>query len=239
MVFADLFFIYFFLPLCLIFYFRAKTIEKKNLVLIIFSLIFYAWGEPVFVLLLLFSAAFNWFVGLLIGKYRDTPGAKLSLALGIIVDLALLMVFKYSAFFVENINALFRSSIPVPDVALPIGISFFTFQAISYIIDCYWETVEVQKRFHKFLLYLSLFPQLIAGPIVRYSVIEHEIDHRKIDINDVAAGAQRAIIGLAKKVILANKPVYDRRYIFWKRYFQSVSTWHLVYSDCIYIICIF
>ena len=117
MVFADLFFIYFFLPLCLIFYFRAKTIDKKNLVLIIFSLIFYAWGEPVCVLLLIFSAAFNWFVGILIGKYRDTPGAKASLAMGIIVDLALLMVFKYSGFLVENLNALIHGSIPVPKVA--------------------------------------------------------------------------------------------------------------------------
>jgi alginate O-acetyltransferase complex protein AlgI len=204
MVFADLFFIYFFLPLCLIFYFTAKTLDRKNNVLIIFSLIFYAWGEPVFVLLLLFSAAFNWYMGTLIGKYRERTEGKIVVGGAIVVDLLLLFVFKYSAFFVENINALFRSSIPVPQIALPIGISFFTFQAISYVIDCYWETVDVQQSFRKFLLYLSLFPQLIAGPIVRYSVIEEEIDNRTFSAIDVSDGAMRVIVGLAKKVILAN-----------------------------------
>ena len=204
MVFADLFFIYVFLPLCLITYFLVKDLEKKNTVLIVFSLLFYSWGEPVYVLLLLFSAAFNWFMGLLIRRFRETNPGKIVVGTAVGVNLLLLLVFKYSGFLVENVNALFRSSIPVPQIALPIGISFFTFQAISYIMDCYWETVEVQLSFKKFLLYLSLFPQLIAGPIVRYSVVEQEISNRSTTLTDLSEGAMRAILGLAKKVIIAN-----------------------------------
>ena len=204
MVFADLFFIYFFLPLCLIGYFAAKKLETKNTVLIVFSLIFYAWGEPLWVILLLFSSVMNWFVGLLIEVFRNKPAAKIAVAVGIVINLGLLLVFKYSAFFVENINALLHLSLTVPSIRLPIGISFFTFQAISYVIDCYWETVEVQTQYKKFLLYISLFPQLIAGPIVRYSVVEKEINDRSATINDICEGAQRAILGLAKKVIIAN-----------------------------------
>lgn len=204
MVFADLYFLYVFLPLCLICYFAARNIKAKNAVLIAFSLVFYAWGEPVWVLLLLFSSVLNWGIGLAIDRYRDTAGAKLAVGLGIAADLALLLVFKYSGFLVENFNALFGASVAVPQIRLPIGISFFTFQAISYILDCYWQTVQVQHRYHKFLLYLSLFPQLIAGPIVRYSVVEQEIDNRTTTINDLCEGALRAIVGLAKKVIIAN-----------------------------------
>ena len=136
MVFADLFFLYVFLPLCLLAYGLAKDLGKKNTVLIIFSLIFYAWGEPVYVLLLLFSAAFNWFIGLLIRLFRDTTKAKIAVGAGVAVDLLLLIVFKYTGFLLENVNALFHSSIPIPSIALPIGISFFTFQAVSYILDC-------------------------------------------------------------------------------------------------------
>ncbi len=204
MVFADLFFLYAFLPLCLLFYFACKKLKTKNTVLIIFSLVFYAWGEPLYVLLLLFSAAFNWFIGGLIGKYQGQTKAKTALAAGVIVDVLLLVVFKYTGFLVENLNGLLHIGIPVPNISLPIGISFFTFQAISYIIDCYWETVTPQKSFKKFLLYLSLFPQLIAGPIVRYSVVEKEIEKRRSTAVDISEGAMRFIVGLAKKVIIAN-----------------------------------
>ena len=204
MVFADLFFIYVFLPVCLVVYYLTKGIEKKNTVLIVFSLIFYAWGEPVYVLLLMFSALFNWYIGLLIDRHRDTAGGKLAVGVGIGVDLLLLLVFKYSGFLVENFNALFRAAVPVPQIRLPIGISFFTFQAISYVIDCQWETVDVQRSFKNFLLYLSLFPQLIAGPIVRYSVVENEILDRSVSVSDACQGAMRVVAGLAKKVIIAN-----------------------------------
>lgn len=204
MVFADLFFLYFFLPLCLISYFVSKKLRTKNLILIVFSLVFYAWGEPLWVILLLFSAAFNWFSGLMIEANRKSKWAKLVVAGAVTVDILLLVIFKYSGFLVENINGLLHISIPVPQISLPIGISFFTFQAISYVIDCYWETVTTQRSFKKFLLYLSLFPQLIAGPIVRYSVVENEINKRKSTMSDISEGALRFIVGLAKKVIIAN-----------------------------------
>ena len=204
MVFADLFFIYLFLPLCLLSYMLARSLPAKNAVLVIFSLIFYAWGEPLWIALLLFSSFFNWLVGMFIQQGRGRPAAKIAVTIGIVVDIALLVVFKYSGFLVENLNALTGAGLPVPQIRLPIGISFYTFQAISYILDCYWEKVEVQERYSRFLLYLSLFPQLIAGPIVRYSVVEDEIDSRGVNPSDLCDGALRVIVGLGKKVVLAN-----------------------------------
>lgn len=204
MSFADLFFLYFFLPLCLIAYALAKKLSAKNTVLIVFSLIFYAWGEPVWVLLLLFSSVFNWFIGLQIDKHREKQGAKVAVATGIAVNIALLLVFKYTTPFFQNVNAIFGAGLSVPQVALPLGISFYTFKAISYVLDCYWETVQVQKHYPKFLLYLSLFPHVISGPIVRYSTIENEIDNRTTTPEDMWEGSLRIIIGLAKKVIIAN-----------------------------------
>ncbi len=205
MVFSRLFFIYIFLPLCLLAYAAAKGIKNKNTVLIIFSLIFYAWGEPVYVLLMVFSAFVNYIAGLCIKKYRGGKGDTIAAAGAVIFDFLMLGIFKYSGFIVENVNALFSSSIPVPDIKLPIGISFYTFQTVSYVIDCHWEKVEPQKSFKKYLLYLSLFPQLVAGPIVRYSTIEKEIDERSIKITDVSYGLNRIALGLGKKVILANQ----------------------------------
>lgn len=236
MVFADLFFLYVFLPLCLICYFSAKKLSAKNTVLIVFSLLFYAWGEPVYVLLLLFSAAFNWGIGLWIESRRKKDGGKLAVGVGVAVNILLLVIFKYLGFFTENLNAL-GLNLPVPNITLPIGISFFTFQAISYIMDCYWETVQVQHQFHKFLLYLSLFPQLIAGPIVRYSVVEQEIDHRTITVNDLCEGGMRVILGLAKKVIIANN-----LYTIVKSFFGAdisglsmLGTWYTVIVYSLYV----
>ena len=119
-------------------------------------------------------------------------------------DLAVLGIFKYSGFIAENLNALLPLNLPVPDIKLPIGISFYTFQIISYVIDCHWEKVSVQKSFPKFLMYVSLFPQLVAGPIVRYSTIESEISSRRTTLDDLSSGVSRIAVGLAKKVILAN-----------------------------------
>ena len=237
MVFADLFFIYFFLPICLLCYMLAKKLETKNTVLIIFSLIFYAWGEPLWILLLLFSSVFNWFIGLMIEKYRETSGAKLAVAAGISIDILLLIIFKYSAFIVENINAVSGASIPVPQITLPIGISFYTFQAISYVLDCYWETVKVQHQYKKFLLYLSLFPQLIAGPIVRYSAVEDEIDNRSITMNDLCEGALRVIVGLAKKVIVANNLWVIVDAFFGKDItgLSVLGTWYTVIAYSLYV----
>ncbi|MCD8212440.1 MAG: MBOAT family protein [Oscillospiraceae bacterium] len=237
MVFADLFFVYIFFPLCLIAYFLARNLNQKNIVLIVFSLIFYAWGEPVYVLLLLFSAVFNWFMGLQIGKRKDMASGKAVTAIAIIVNLFFLVVFKYSGFVVENLNAIFSIQIPVPNVTLPIGISFFTFQAISYIIDCRWETVEPQRSFKNFLLYLSLFPQLIAGPIVRYSVIGNELTDRSVNMQDIAEGAMRVVAGLAKKVIIANS-LYAIVTTFFTDDITGLSTtgtWYTVIIYALYV----
>ena len=204
MVFADLFFIYLFIPLCLLCYFLAKSINAKNAVLLIFSLIFYAWGEPVWVVMLIGYAYLNYKCGLLIGRSRNKPAAKHALLLAVIVDLGVLGIFKYSGFFVENLNALLHISIPVPQIRLPIGISFYTFQTLSYTIDCYRNKVKVQKSYSRFLLYVSMFPQLVAGPIVRYSTIAAEINHRSVSQADFAAGLTRMIRGIGKKVIIAN-----------------------------------
>ncbi|MDE5834521.1 MAG: MBOAT family protein, partial [Ruminococcus sp.] len=205
MVFSKLFFIYFFLPWCLFAYSLAQGTKAKNIVLIIFSLLFYAWGEPVYVFLMIFSAFVNYIAGIIIGKHKDTKIDTFATAFAVIYDFAMLGIFKYSGFIVRNINSLFSTDIPVPNIILPIGISFYTFQTVSYVIDCHWETIKVQKKFHNFLLYLTLFPQLIAGPIVRYSTIEKEIESREIHIADVSYGLNRVILGLSKKVLLSNQ----------------------------------
>ena len=225
MVFADLFFIFFFLPLCLIFYFTAKTLERKNTVLIIFSLIFYAWGRPLYILLLLFSAVFNWAVGLALDRFRNTPMSRIMVGLGVAVDLALLLVFRIRGFFAER------------PFILPVGLGIFTLQAVSYIIDCAREKVSVQRSFKKFLLYLALFPQLLAGPIVRYSVVEHEIDSRRTTVNDACDGALRVIVGLAKKVIIANN-LYAIVNTFFGTDITGLSvlgTWYTVIVFTLYI----
>ena len=167
MVFSNLFFMYAFLPLCMLLYFVSKNIHWKNAVLIVFSLIFYAWGEPVCIVVMLISVMANYFCGLLIDKFRDTKYAKLGVILSLIVSLGLLATFKYTGFVVENLNNILPFTIPKPNITLPIGISFYTFQIISYILDAYWGKVKVQKNPLKFLMYVSLFPQLVAGPIVR------------------------------------------------------------------------
>lgn len=205
MVFSSLFFLYLFLPLCIFAYAAAGSIKNKNTVLIVFSLLFYAWGEPVYVILMLFSALINFVAGLLMEKYRGRKGDFAVAFIAVFYNLLMLGIFKYSGFVVENINAFFNAQIPVPDIRLPIGISFYTFQNISYVIDCHWEKIKTQKSFKNYLMYIALFPQLVAGPIVRYSTIESEIADRKIKSTDISYGLNRMIIGLSKKVLLANQ----------------------------------
>lgn len=204
MVFSSLFFLYLFLPICIIFFAAKKNINYRNTVLIVFSLIFYAWGEPLAVFLLLISSFVNYMLALLIGKYEGQKGAKISIAVSLTFNILILGIFKYSGFIAENLNLILPIDIPVPNVRLPIGISFYTFQIISYMIDCYWEKVEVQKSYPKLLMYISLFPQFVAGPIVRYSSIESEISSRKTTLSDLSEGISRFSVGLAKKVIIAN-----------------------------------
>jgi len=175
----------------------------KNIVLVVFSLIFYAWGEPVYVFLMIGSVIINYFVGRLIDKGEGT-GRKTALTIGLILNIAILGTFKYAGFFGEILQSLGLPVTP-PAIALPIGISFYTFQSISYLIDVYRRESPVQRRFINLLLYISMFPQLIAGPIVRYGTVAKEIMQRRICTRDFAEGLYRFLIGLGKKVIIANQ----------------------------------
>ena len=205
MVFSNLIFLYLFLPACLIAYFCVSGIKAKNMTLVIFSLLFYAWGEPVYVLLMVGSAALNYGMGLWMGKLNaDENKRKLALALAVAADLVILGVFKYAGLFVSTLNDLTGLAIPVPQIALPIGISFFTFQAMTYVIDVYRRQVKVQGSYLKFLLYISMFPQLIAGPIVRYADIEVQIEERHTTHEDLFYGLVRFATGLGKKILIAD-----------------------------------
>lgn len=200
MVFSSLLFLYAFLPVCLLLYFLVPGLTGKNIVLLFASLVFYAWGEPVYVFLMLAVAALNWGFGLLLGKKRS----KGLLALCVALNLASLVVFKYAGFLVENCNALFGTALRDPQISLPIGISFYTFQALSYSVDVYRKDVGVQRSYWKFLLYVSMFPQLIAGPIVRYVDVAAQIESRESDPENVFRGVTRFCVGLGKKVLLAD-----------------------------------
>lgn len=204
MVFSSLVFIYGFLPLNLILYFMVKNNTGKNLVLLGFSLFFYAWGEPFFIFVLLISAILNYTFAMLIDKNKGKPISKFWLFSAVLIDLGILGFFKYFNFFVENINILFNSQIGTSSIGLPIGISFYTFQIISYVVDVYREDVPAQKKFYKLLMYMSLYHQLIAGPIVRYIDVEKQIDNRIITPDKMSYGINRFIIGLLKKVLIAN-----------------------------------
>ena len=205
MVFADLFFLFAFLPafaICYLLASLAKGNRVKNGVLVAFSLLFYAWGEPVYVFLLIACALLNWLFGRWLDKAKK--GRGLVLALGLVCNLAILGTFKYLGFFADLLGR-FGLSVQVPELALPIGISFYTFQSISYLVDVYRKESKAQRRFGDLLLYISMFPQLIAGPIVRYGTIANEIHNRHVSWQDVADGSFRFIVGLGKKVILANQ----------------------------------
>ncbi|MDU3337728.1 MAG: MBOAT family O-acyltransferase [Paraclostridium bifermentans] len=172
--------------------------------MIIFSLAFYAWGEPVWIFLLIFSSLVDYGHGLFIEKHRGTKLAKIGLLSSICINLGLLITFKYSAFLYENLNTIFNLSLEIPKFSLPIGISFYTFQTLSYTVDVYKGQVKAQKNFSKFLMYVSLYHQLVAGPIVRYSDVEEEIESRVTTIENFSSGISRFTIGLAKKVLIAN-----------------------------------
>ncbi len=204
MVFSSLIFLYIFLPLCVLTYFLFPQIKAKNAVLIIFSLLFYAWGEPIYVLLMIFASFVNYLFGRILGRCEDPQKRKWLLALCVVIDLSSLVYFKYAGFFVDVFNSIFSTSIAFPKVVMPIGISFFTFQALSYTLDVYRGQVGVQRSFWRFLMYVSMFPQLIAGPIVRYSEIETQIESRHTTMEDAFYGAFRFFVGLGKKVLLAN-----------------------------------
>lgn len=204
MVFSSLVFLYAFLPLNLLFYFICKNQTYRNWILIIFSLFFYAWGEPVWISLLIISSTVDYFLGLTIEKHQGYWQSKAALITSITVNLSLLGFFKYFDFLMQNVNYLLSTDFPLHNFGLPIGISFYTFQSISYIVDVYRGEVAAQKSLPKFLLFISLFHQLVAGPIVRYKDIAIAIEHRVHSFALFNEGINRFVTGLAKKVLLAN-----------------------------------
>ncbi|MGN0483986.1 MAG: MBOAT family O-acyltransferase [Lachnospiraceae bacterium] len=201
MIFSSLEFVCVFLPIVFLVYCMTPGIRLKNAWLIVASLIFYAYGEPVYVLLMIFSAVFNYVFARMIAVFSQK---KLLLCLDIMLNLGLLAYFKYAVFFLKTCQEWFGLTGRLPDIRLPVGISFFTFQALSYVIDVYYKKVDVQKSFWNVLLYISFFPQLIAGPIVKYRDISIALEQRKMEVNEVSDGLRRFICGLGKKVLIAN-----------------------------------
>lgn len=207
MLFASTVFIFAFLPVVLILYYLPlkRTRLGQNILLLVSSLLFYAWGEPKYVLIMIGSILVNYLLGLLIDKFRNSKlWSRVILTITAVANLSVLFVFKYLVFAIKNINSLADLSLTVPNITLPIGISFFTFQAMSYVIDVYREKGEAQKNPMNVGLYISFFPQLIAGPIVRYETVAYQIKHRKETFDNFSTGVVRFIIGLSKKVLLAN-----------------------------------
>ena len=203
MVFSSLTFLFFFLPIVLGLYFIVPK-KFKNFILFIVSLLFYAWGEPIYIFILIFSTIIDYSIGLYIDKNQGKSKAKVALISSMVINVLLLGVFKYSDFLIENINGLFSLSIQEPNLPLPIGISFYTFQTMSYVIDVYRGTAKAQRNIIDFGAYISMFPQLVAGPIVCYNTIADQLTNRKHTVDLFALGVQRFMVGLAKKVLLAN-----------------------------------
>ncbi len=204
MLFSSLTFIYIFLTALFITYALCRNVTYRKFLLTLFSLIFYAWGEPVYIILLLFIVFVNYHYALVIYNGRRESYKKGILVLVIFINLLCLAVFKYLTLIIETINLLPFANIPVIRLALPMGISFFTFQAMSYVVDVYRGEVAAQKKFMPFLMYVSFFPQLVAGPIVRYVDIEKDIDNRRLNVQNMFDGLFRFSVGLAKKTLLAN-----------------------------------
>ncbi len=208
MVFSSVIFLFQFLPILLFLYYFARD-RYRNLVLLLASLIFYAWGEPKNIFLMLLSVFVNYWIGIFLNKFRRQD--KLFLTIGVVYNLGILYVFKYLNFSVDTLNRVTGASIQVPAIALPIGISFFTFQIMSYVIDVYRKQVEVQKNILDLALYISLFPQLIAGPIVRYVDVKNQIGQRETSWEKFHMGVIRFAIGFSKKVLIADQlsPMVD------------------------------
>ena len=203
MLFSSVSFLYYFLPITLILYFVSKD-KYKNIILLLASLFFYFYGEPKYTVLMLISAFSAYIHGILIEKFREKGYSKLFLVSGLVVSLGILIVFKYMDFIIKNINYISNSNIKLLRLVLPIGISFYTFQGLSYIVDVYKKDAKVCRSFVDFATYVCLFPQLIAGPIVRYTTIEDELKNRTHSFDKFAYGVNRFVVGLAKKVILSN-----------------------------------
>ena len=231
MLFSSIPFLYYFLPVVLIAYYLVPK-PVKNMVLLLASLVFYGWGEPVYVFLMLATIGLGYVFGILIEKFRDTPWAKVCMISSVAISLGLLGYFKYANFFLTNFSAATGISLPLLKIALPIGISFYTFQLVSYIIDVYWGKVAAQKNLVSLATYITMFPQLIAGPIVRYSDVEKQLKQRDINFDKIAYGIRRFSLGLGKKILIANvmgefcaafKAVDEKSVVFYWCYAIAVS----------------
>ena len=203
MLFSSISFLYYFLPLVLLVYFLVPK-AARNAVLLIASLVFYAWGEPKYVFLMIATIVLFYLCGLAIGISRSEKWRRFFLVLSVVISLGLLAVFKYADFFVDSFNAVTGLSLPLLRLALPIGISFYTFQSLSYVIDVYRGNVPAQKNPISFGAYVALFPQLIAGPIVRYVDVARELENRTTTREDITYGLHRFLVGLGKKILLAD-----------------------------------
>ncbi|CCZ67049.1 mBOAT family protein [Mediterraneibacter gnavus CAG:126] len=203
MVFSSMTFLCVFFPVVFALYYILPGLRARNVLLILASLLFYAYGEPVYVLLMIFSIVMNYFFGRMMNT-RNAGLRKAALLIAVVINIGLLVVFKYTDMILRTINQLAGTQIPMTEIALPIGISFFTFQALSYVIDVYRDEVQSQKSVFNVMLYVSFFPQLIAGPIVKYHDIQKQIETRKTDVQEIAEGFRRFTIGLAKKVLISN-----------------------------------
>ena len=203
MVFSSTIFLFFFLPIVLILYYLVPS-KFKNIILLFSSLVFYAWGEPIYIILMCISSFVDYLNGRLLAKNNNEKTRKRFLTIAIFINLSLLGFFKYSDFLIRICNSIFNTSIPLLNLGLPIGISFYTFQTMSYSIDVYRRSVDVETNYFRYLTYVSLFPQLVAGPIVRYSTIANELKDRKIIFDNIVEGFLRFLRGLFKKILIAN-----------------------------------
>lgn len=203
MLFSSIPFLYYFLPIVLIAYYLAPK-SAKTKVLLLASLLFYGWGEPIYLFLMIGTILMVYFLGLGVEQFRGRIGAKVCMLLAVVLSLGLLGFFKYADFFIGNVNTLIGTNIPLLRVVLPIGISFYTFQLLSYVIDVYRGRVAVQRNFITLATYITMFPQLIAGPIVRYADVERQLTDREITFSKIAYGIRRFVLGLGKKVLIAN-----------------------------------
>ena len=203
MVFSSVLFLFRFLPIFMICYFLVPR-KMKNLVLFLGSLVFYAWGEPVYIFLMLFSTISDYVWGRLIEEYRGKDHSRIFLLCSIGINLFILGFFKYADFLLQTVNTVFGTSIPLLKLPLPIGISFYTFQTMSYVIDVYRRDTKAQRNILQFGVYVTMFPQLIAGPILKYHQVERYLQDRRTDLDAISYGAKRFVTGLAKKVLLAN-----------------------------------
>lgn len=204
MLFSSIPFLYYFLPITLLLYFIAPK-KLKNSVLLLMSLVFYAWGGPEYLILMVVSVLIGYVFGILIEKAKSAGLQKALMIISVSLELSLLVYFKYADFFISNFNAVTGLSVPLLKVVLPVGISFYTFQILSYTVDVYRKEVPAKKNLISLATYIALFPQLIAGPIVRYSDVAKELDERTINFDKIYEGAQRFVLGLSKKILIANQ----------------------------------